>query len=108
MFSTGFNSGSLVGCGTRVTLDSTFSLIEAGQPAWSSSSTAWWPGAAAYAISAKCSAIASVVQRRSIRPAPLPSAGQIAPKMSVEAVRSFRGAEGRVPRLAQRCVILFF
>jgi hypothetical protein len=48
------------------------------------------------------------VQRGSTRPAPLPCAGQIAPKMYVEAVRRSRGAEGRVPRLAQRRVILFF
>jgi hypothetical protein len=48
------------------------------------------------------------VQRGSTRPAALPSAGQIAPKMEVEAVLRSRGAEGRVPRLAQRRVILFF
>ena len=39
------------------------------------------PGATACEISARCSVIASVVQRGSTRPAPLPSAGQIAPKM---------------------------
>ena len=43
-----------------------------------------------------------------MRPAALPSAGQMAPKMYVEAVRWSCGAEGRVPRLAQRRVILFF
>jgi len=32
----------------------------------------------------------------------------MAPKMYVEAVRWSRGAEGRVPRFAQRLVILFF
>jgi len=38
----------------------------------------------------------------------LPSFGQIAPKMSVEAARGSLGAEGRVPRFAERRVILFF
>ena len=52
--------------------------------------------------------MACVVQRGSTRPAALPSAGQMAPKMYVEAVLRSRGAEGRVPRLAQRRVILFF
>src|SRR5215210_3974087 len=47
----------------------------------------------------------SVVQRGRTSPAPLPSAGQIAPKMSAEAVRWSFGAAGRVPRLAQRRVI---
>jgi hypothetical protein len=43
-----------------------------------------------------------------IRPTALPSFGQIAPKMSVEAARGSLGAEGRVPRFAERRVILFF
>ena len=50
----------------------------------------------------------SVVQRGRTKPAPLPSAGQIAPKRSAEAVLWSFGAAGRVPRLAQRLVILFF
>ena len=37
-----------------------------------------------------------------------PVAGQIALKMSVDAVRWSRGAEGLVPRRAQRRVILVF
>jgi hypothetical protein len=48
------------------------------------------------------------VQRGRTRPAPFPSAGQIAPKMYAEDVRWSLGADGRVPRLAQRRVILFF
>src|SRR5215210_1886916 len=56
----------------------------------------------------RCKVIASLVQRGRTRPAPLPSAGQIAPKMYAEDVRWSLGAEGRVPRLAQRRVILFF
>ena len=40
--------------------------------------------------------------------APLPSLGQIAPKIEAEAVGWSFGAVGRVPRLAQRRVILFF
>jgi len=38
----------------------------------------------------------------------LPSLGEIAPKMYVEAVRWSLGADGREPRLAHRRVILFF
>jgi hypothetical protein len=47
-------------------------------------------------------------QRGRTRPAPLPSFGQIAPKIYVEAVRWSFGADGLVPRFAQRRVILFF
>lgn len=39
-------------------------------------------------------------------PAPFPSAGQIAPKIQAEDRRWSFGAEGRVPRLAQRRVSL--
>ena len=52
--------------------------------------------------------MASLVQRGRTRPAPFPSAGQIAPKMEAEDVRWSLGADGRVPRRAQRRVILFF
>src|SRR5262249_18698742 len=69
---------------------------------------AWAAGATVAAISARCKFIASVLQAGMIRAAPLPSFGQTAPKMYVEAVRWSRGALGRVPRLAQRRVILFF
>jgi hypothetical protein len=41
-------------------------------------------------------------------PGPVPRAGQIAPKRSAEAVRWSFGAEGRVPRRAQRRVMVFF
>src|SRR4051794_27070726 len=50
----------------------------------------------------------SVAQRGRTSPAPLPEAGQMAPKMSAEAVLWSLGAEGRVPRLAQRRVIPAF
>src|SRR5215470_1691977 len=69
---------------------------------------AWAVGATALAISARCRFIASLLQAGRIKAAPLPSLGQTAPKMEVEAVRWPRGALGRVPRFAQRRVILFF
>jgi hypothetical protein len=52
--------------------------------------------------------MASVSQWGMTRPAALPFFGQIAPKMYAECVRWSCGAEGRVPRFAQRRVILFF
>src|ERR1700737_47107 len=57
------------------------SLSERCHPAWSSSSTAWAPGVTVWEISARCSAIAAVLQRGRMRPAPVPRAGQMAPKM---------------------------
>jgi hypothetical protein len=59
-------------------------------------------------LSARCGLIASVSRRGITSAAPLPSSGQTAPKMQVEAVRWSWGAAGRVPRLARRRVILFF
>jgi hypothetical protein len=50
--------------------------------------------------------MASLLQRGMTMPAPLPSAGQIAPKIQAEARRWSLGADGRVPRLAQRRVSL--
>jgi hypothetical protein len=44
----------------------------------------------------------------STKPAPTPRSGQIAPKMYVDAVCWSDGADGLLPRLAQRRVILFF
>lgn len=52
--------------------------------------------------------MAFVLQRGSTRPAATPRAGQMAPKIQAERVRWSLGAEGRLPRLAQRRVILFF
>ena len=49
-------------------------------PAWSSRRTAWAPGATVALISARCACIACVSQNGMTSPAPLPSAGQIAPK----------------------------
>ena len=50
--------------------------------------------------------MASLLQRGMTMPAPLPSAGQIAPKIQAEARRWSLGAVGRVPRFAQRRVSL--
>jgi hypothetical protein len=50
--------------------------------------------------------MASLLHRGMTMPAPLPSAGQIAPKIQAEARRWSLGADGRVPRLAQRRVSL--
>jgi hypothetical protein len=50
--------------------------------------------------------MASLLQRGMTMPAPLPSAGQMAPKIQAEARRWSLGAHGRVPRLAQRRVSL--
>ena len=50
--------------------------------------------------------MASLLQRGMTMPAPLPSAGQMAPKIQAEARRWSLGAQGRVPRLAQRRVSL--
>lgn len=50
--------------------------------------------------------MASLLQRGMTIPAPFPSSGQIAPKIQAEALRWSFGAEGRVPRLAQRRVSL--
>ena len=77
-------------------------------PARSSSSAAWRPGSTSLEMAARCWAMASVLHQGITRAAPLPCLGQMAPKMSVDAVRWSCGAEGRVPRLAQRRVSLFF
>src|SRR5262245_30744716 len=61
---------------------------------------AWAAGATVAAISARCKFIASVLQAGMIRAAPLPSFGQTAPQVSVEAVRWSGRALGRVPRCA--------
>ena len=50
--------------------------------------------------------MASLLQRGMTIPAPFPSAGQMAPKIQADARRWSLGAEGRVPRLAQRRVSL--
>jgi hypothetical protein len=50
----------------------------------------------------------SVLQKGRTSPAPLPCSGQIAPKIHADFVRWSFGADGLVPRLAQRRVILFF
>ena len=50
--------------------------------------------------------MASLLQRGMTMPAPFPSVGQIAPKIQADARRWSLGAEGRVPRLAQRRVSL--
>ena len=104
--STGFNSGERGGKGRSVMVSGPFSLVETGQPAWSSSSTACAPGATAGLISSNGAAMAFVLQEGRTRPAPLPFFGQMAPKMEAQAVRGSCGAEGCVPRRAQRRVPL--
>ena len=52
--------------------------------------------------------MAWVLQRGRIRAAPTPRAGQMAPKIQADLVRWSLGALGRVPRFAQRRVILVF
>ncbi len=101
-----FNSGEQGGKGRSVMVSGPFSLVETGQPAWSSSSTACAPGATAWLISSNGAAMAFVSQEGRTRPAPLPFFGQRAPKMEAQAVRGSCGAEGRVPRRAQRRVPL--
>ena len=59
-------------------------------------------------ISVRCRPIASVLHQGRTSPAASSVVGQIAPKMSVDAVRWSCGAQRRVPRFAQRRVILFF
>src|SRR5882762_4516761 len=68
---TGLSSGDFGGSGIRVMLSGILSLSERCQPAWSSSSTAWAPGVTVCEISARCSAIAAVLQRGTTRPAPV-------------------------------------
>ena len=68
----------LVGMGSRA---------EPCQPAWSSNSTAWQPGSTARLISLRGSAMAWVSHQGITRPAPVPLAGQIAPKMEAHLVR---------------------
>ena len=65
--------------GTRVMLPGTASLAEMCRPAWR--------GAASAEMAARRKASAAVLRRGETKPAPLPSLGQIAPKMQVEAVR---------------------
>ena len=86
----------------------TASLADMCQPAWSSSSAACRPGATFREMAARCRAMPSVLHQGRTKAAALPSRGQIAPKMYVDAVRWSFGAEGRVPRRAQRRVTLFF
>lgn len=50
--------------------------------------------------------MASLLQWGMTMPAALPSAGQMAPKIQAEERRWSLGAEGRVPRFAQRLVSL--
>ena len=52
--------------------------------------------------------MAWVLQRGRTRAAPTPRAGQMAPKIQADLVRWSLGALGRVPRFAQRRVILVF
>src|SRR3954449_4192669 len=80
-FSTGLSSGDRGGSGARVMLSGATSLVETCQPARARRTAACAPGATACAISFRCSSMPCVVQRGRTKPAPLPAAGQIAPKI---------------------------
>src|SRR5579875_1910534 len=97
-FSCAFSSGHFGGSGTMVTLSGTVSLAERCQPAWSSNSAAWRPGATSAEIAARWRFMVAVLQNGRIKPTA--SCGQMAPKMQVEAVRWSDGAQGRLPRRA--------
>src|SRR2546427_10337347 len=90
-----------------VILAGTRRRVDKCQPAWSTRRMAWAAGATVAAISARRKFIASVLQAGMIKAAPLPSFGQTAPKVQVEAVRWTRGALGRAPRLAPRRSFFF-
>ena len=64
-----------------VMLSGTVSLLERCQPAWSSNSTAWRPGATSAEIAARWRFIIAVLHQGRIKPTALPSLGQMAPKM---------------------------
>src|ERR1700692_2480910 len=81
MFSCGFSSGHFAGNGISVMLEGTMSRPDKCQPAWSTRRAACAPGAICVAISARWRFIASVLQRGMTSAAPLPSLGQIAPKI---------------------------
>src|SRR5690349_15997712 len=80
-FSVGLSSGDFGGSGSRLMLGGTNSLLEVCQPAWSSNTTACAPVCTACEISASCIDIVMELQNGSTKPAPVPRAGQIAPKM---------------------------
>src|SRR5918995_7212392 len=103
-FSITSSSGRFGGSGTDVMFGGTATSADMRQPARSSGSTACAPGAAAAEISARCRSIAPMSRWGKTRPAALPSLGQTAPKMEVDAVRRSCGAAGRVPRFARRRV----
>lgn len=60
------------------------------------------------ATPARCRFIAAVLRNGRTSAAPLPSCGQTAPKMQVEAQRWSCGAEGLVQRFARHPVMPFF
>ena len=79
--STGLSSGHFCGSGKIVMLAGTTNFAERCHPAWSIISTPCLPDATLADISVRCRFIARVLQQGRIRPAALPSCGQIAPKM---------------------------
>jgi hypothetical protein len=80
-FSVGLSSGDFGGNGSRLMLAGTASLLEVCHPAWSSRTTACAPVPTAWEISARCIDMVVELQNGSTRPAPVPRAGQMAPKM---------------------------
>ena len=80
-FSCGLSSGLLAGSGMMEMFGGTISFGVMCHPAWSTNSTAWAPGATACAISARWRFIVAVLHQGRMRPAALPSFGQMAPKI---------------------------
>ena len=75
------------GSGMRLMLAGTTSFGVMCHPAWSSSSTACLAGSTLAEMAASCRLIASVLHQGRTRPTALPCAGQMAPKIYVDAVR---------------------
>ena len=79
MFSTGFNSGEREGSRMMVRFFGTLSLPVLCQPARSIRTTPWALAATLQLISSRCICIARVLAKGSMRAAPLPDLGQMAP-----------------------------
>ena len=107
-FSAGLSSGERGGSGRSVMFRGTTRAFDMCQPAWSRTRIAWAAGSTAVLISSRWACMAAVSAKGMTSAAPLPSFGQMAPKMYAHFVRWSCGARGRVPRRAQRLVIRFF
>ena len=82
MFSCGFNSGLYGGNASRLMLAGSFRRLPVWcHPAPSNVTTAWAPGATQRLISDRCRFMAATLTQGSTNAAPVPRAGQTAPKM---------------------------